>query len=128
PKKSKLGLGAVKLQKVDIAEVEQKAKEEAELIKQLPSRSEEQISDESVENQWTFSSRLAYDDGSQSPRESKDLGTKDQSDDLERLGMGISKLGFGTVSSGPNDPAQKPLEVSSRYTGFGSTGPNASIK
>ncbi|RHZ51232.1 hypothetical protein Glove_481g88 [Diversispora epigaea] len=124
-KKSKLGLGAVKLQRVDIAEVEQKAKEEAELIKQLPSRSEEQISDESVENQWTFSSRLAYDDGSQSPRESKDLDTKNQSDDLERLGMGISKLGFGTVSSGP---AQNPLEVSSRYTGFGSTGPNTSIK
>lgn len=125
PKKSKLGLGAVKLQKVDIAEAEQKAKKEAELIKQTPLQDEEQIVDEPTQNQWTFSSRLTYNDDSQSPRESKDLSSKRQSDDLERLGMGISKLGFGTVSNGPT---QKPLDVSSRYAGFGSTGSIASIK
>ena len=49
PKKSKMGLGAVK-QKVDIEEAEQKAKEEEELINSL-ARSEEEIDTGSTVNQ-----------------------------------------------------------------------------
>src|ERR1700722_5543881 len=54
PKKSKMGLGAVKLHKVDIEEAEQKAKEEEELINSL-ARSEEEIdtgSKHKSEDRW----------------------------------------------------------------------------
>ncbi|CAG8533503.1 2589_t:CDS:2 [Acaulospora colombiana] len=126
PKKSKLGLGAVKLQKIDIEEAEQKAKDEEKLIKQQSPQDEESDARDYDDNNWTYSSRLVYNDGSQSLGESKDTAAKRQSDDLERLGMGVSRLGFGTVASGST--SKQPVGTSSRFVGFGSTGSNISNK
>ncbi|RIA95924.1 hypothetical protein C1645_440791 [Glomus cerebriforme] len=131
PKKSKMGLGAVKLQKVDIEEAEQKAKEEEELINSL-ARSEEEIdtgSKRKSEDRWSFSSRLTYNDSTQSTSGGGlDTDDKRKSEDIERLGMGFSRLGFGTVPSSSNPLSTKIEEpnTNSRYVGFGSTNPNDS--
>ncbi|CAG8739414.1 22760_t:CDS:2, partial [Cetraspora pellucida] len=115
-KKSKVGLGAVKLQKVDIETVEQQAKEEEELVKQQL-QDEESNLQKPVER-WSFSSRLVYNDGSQSSGGNQEINSKRHSDDIERLGMGVSRLGFGSV----NGPTTKVEEtITSRYIGFGST-------
>ncbi|CAG8443935.1 12147_t:CDS:2 [Funneliformis caledonium] len=129
-KKSKMGLGAVKLQKVDIEEAEQKAKEEEELIKSL-ARSEEEIdtgSQRKSEDQRSFSSRLMYNDDIQSTSGSGlDTDDKKKSDDIERLGMGFSRLGFGTTPSISKPSSTKSEEsTNSRYVGFGSTNTNNS--
>jgi len=128
PKKSKMGLGAVKLQKVDIEEAEQKAKEE-ELINSL-ARSEEEMdsgSQRKSEDQRSFSSRLMYNDGTQSTSGSGLDIDKRKSEDIERLGMGFSRLGFGTIPSNLKPSSTKTEEsTNSRYVGFGSTNSNNS--
>ncbi|CAG8785997.1 1765_t:CDS:2, partial [Gigaspora margarita] len=116
-KKSKMGLGAVKLQKVDIEIAEQQAKEEEELVKQRLQNEEESNAQKPAER-WSFSSRLVYNDGSQSPGGNQEIDNKRHSDDIERLGMGVSRLGFGSVS-GPTTKAEE--MTASRYVGFGST-------
>ncbi|CAG8439336.1 1676_t:CDS:2, partial [Scutellospora calospora] len=83
-KKSKVGLGAVKLQK-----------------------------------RWSFSSRLVYNDGSQLSGGSQETINKRLSDDIERLGMGVSRLGFGSVSGPIANTEEK--TTTSKYIGFGST-------
>ncbi|CAB5217405.1 ArfGap-domain-containing protein [Rhizophagus irregularis] len=130
PKKSKMGLGAVKLQKVDIEEAEQKAKEEEELINSL-ARSEEEIdtgSNRKSEDRWSFSSRLMYNDSTQSTSGvGLDTDDKRKSEDIERLGMGFSRLGFGTVPSSSKSSSTKIEEsTNSRYVGFGSINTNDS--
>ncbi|CAG8593628.1 15753_t:CDS:2 [Racocetra fulgida] len=114
-KKTKVGLGAVKLQKVDIETAEQQAKEEEELAKQQLQNEETNL--QKSAERWTFSSRLVYNDGSQSPGGNQEINNQRLSDDLERLGMGVSRLGFGSVSK----PTTKVEETTtSRYIGFGS--------
>jgi ADP-ribosylation factor GTPase-activating protein 2/3 len=130
PKKSKMGLGAVKLQKVDIEEAEQKAKEEEELINSLV-RNEEEIdtgSKRESEDRWSFSSRLMYNDSTQSSSgDGLDTNDKGKNEDIERLGMGFSRLGFGTVSSSSKSSSTNTEEsTNSRYVGFGSTNSNNS--
>ena len=131
PKKSKMGLGAVKLQKVDIEEAEQKAKEEEELINSL-TRSEEEIdtgSNRKSEDRWSFSSRLMYNDSTQSTSGSGLDDDKRKSEDIERLGMGFSRLGFGTVPSSSKSSSTKIEEsTNSRYVGFGSINSNDSSR
>ncbi|RIB09902.1 hypothetical protein C2G38_232154 [Gigaspora rosea] len=120
-KKSKMGLGAVKLQKVDIEVAEQQAKEEEELVKQQ-SQNEEESNAQKPGERWSFSSRLVYNDGSQSPGGNQEINNKRHSDDIERLGMGVSRLGFGSVSGPISGPTTKAEEMTaSRYVGFGST-------
>ncbi|CAG8680626.1 27310_t:CDS:2, partial [Dentiscutata erythropus] len=117
-KKSKMGLGAVKLQKVDIELAEQQAKEEEELVKQQSQNEEESDLNKPVER-WSFSSRLVYNDGSQSPGGNQEINNNRLSDEIERLGMGVSRLGFGSVS-GTTTKAEE--TTTSRFIGFGSTG------
>ncbi|GBC01158.1 hypothetical protein RclHR1_04090009 [Rhizophagus clarus] len=132
PKKSKMGLGAVKLQKVDIEEAEQKAKEEEELINSLV-KSEEEIDAEpnrNSEDRRSFSSRLMYNDSTQSTSGGGlDTDDKRKSEDIERLGMGFSRLGFGTVPSSLKSSSTKTEEsTNSRYVGFGSINSNDSSR
>jgi ADP-ribosylation factor GTPase-activating protein 2/3 len=127
-----MGLGAVKLQKVDIEEAEQKAKEEEELINSL-ARNEEEIdtgSNRKSEDRWSFSSRLMYNDSTQSTSGSGlDTDDKRKSEDIERLGMGFSRLGFGTVPSSSKSSSTKIEEsTNSRYVGFGSINSNDSSR
>lgn len=126
-----MGLGAVRLQKVDIEEAEQKAKEEEELINSL-ARSEEidTGSNRKSEDRWSFSSRLMYNDSTQSTSGvGLDTDDKRKSEDIERLGMGFSRLGFGTVPSSSKSSSTKIEEsTNSRYVGFGSINTNDSSR
>ncbi|KAI6014672.1 hypothetical protein EDC04DRAFT_2578700 [Pisolithus marmoratus] len=109
-KKSKLGgLGAKKAATpIDFAEAERKAAEEAERIKRLGydrqrEEEEERARQESEKAGSTVKVKDA--DGSAAPRPVAVLGKVDpqggSSHDMERLGMGFRKLGFGGVPASP---------------------------
>nr|CAG8588940.1 12779_t:CDS:2 [Entrophospora candida] len=121
PKKSKMGLGAVKVEKIDIEQAARKAKEEEELAAQLAQSSnyEEDINSTKSEDKWSYSSRLMYNDEAQSPTSQN---SSRPSDDMERLGMGLTKLGFGTVSTQNKKNVEE--SVTPRYVGFGSSSSN----
>ncbi|KAH7913374.1 hypothetical protein BJ138DRAFT_641127 [Hygrophoropsis aurantiaca] len=116
PKKSKLGgLGAKKAAApIDFALAEKKAAEEAERIKQLGydrQREEEEEKARKEAEAAAASARLQAQANSVSvgARSGTEPGKVDlqkgNSQDLERLGMGFRKLGFGGVPSPASAPA-----------------------
>ena len=71
-----------------------------------------------------------YNDNTQSTSgDGVNTDDKRKSEDIERLGMGFSRLGFGTVPSNLKSSSTKIEEsTNSRYVGFGSTNSNNSNK
>lgn len=115
-KKSKLGgLGAKKAAApIDFAEAERKAAEEAERIKQLGYDREREKAEEddrakkaAEEAKISLVSRAQASASSGktvvSPAQTKPLGN---AQDLERLGMGMKRLGFGAVPAAPTPRAR----------------------
>ncbi|GJE92527.1 ArfGap-domain-containing protein [Phanerochaete sordida] len=106
PKKSKLGgLGAKKAAApIDFAEAERKAAEEAERIKQLgydrekERQEEEERAREAAKAKVSAAASRSLTPSSNgkvaAPVETKPLGS---AQDMERLGMGMKRLGFGAV-------------------------------
>ncbi|ETW82304.1 hypothetical protein HETIRDRAFT_318381 [Heterobasidion irregulare TC 32-1] len=103
PKKSKLGgLGAKKAAPVDFAEAERKATEEAERIKQLGYDQEREEQEERVKKEkeaLELKSKAATVGVKTKTVEVAKVAPKPNgsSQDMERLGMGMKRLGFGGV-------------------------------
>ncbi|KAH7885060.1 hypothetical protein F5I97DRAFT_1882172 [Phlebopus sp. FC_14] len=119
PKKSKLGgLGAKKAATpIDFAEAERKAADEAERIKQLgydrQREEEEERARQEAETAVQLQAKVKAADTSvkAAPVTAGRVDLqKGNSQDLERLGMGFRKLGFGAV------PAASPTTSSARST------------
>jgi len=93
-------------------------------------RSEEEIDtgpNRKSEDRWSFSSRLMYNDSTQNaPGGGLDTDDKRKSEDIERLGMGFSRLGFGTVPSSSKLSTKIGESTNSRHVGFGSINSNDS--
>ncbi|CAG8478002.1 8967_t:CDS:2 [Ambispora gerdemannii] len=132
PKKSKLGLGAVKMQ-VNMEKEEQKAKEEEELSAKnavFPHKDEDKKKPDFLEDRGF--SRIIYNELAYDPTEGNNNSSSNggngsishkKSDEIDRLGMGVSRLGFGTVAP-VNTKTTKTDDVNARFVGFGSTGFN----
>ncbi|KAG6336260.1 hypothetical protein ID866_2837 [Astraeus odoratus] len=110
PKKSKLGgLGAKKAAApINFAEAERKAAEEAERIKKLgydrQREEEEERARREVEKAAQADKAKATDGGATvkaAPVPGKVDPQRGSSQDLERLGMGVRKLGFGAIPTAP---------------------------
>ncbi|KAH9849451.1 hypothetical protein C2E23DRAFT_761853 [Lenzites betulinus] len=103
PKKTKLGgLGAKKAAPVDFAEAERKAAEEAERIKQLGYDREREKAEEAERIRLAVeSTKSAAAIKAKSPvtkaTPAVPAAPKGNAQDLERLGMGMKRLGFGAV-------------------------------
>ncbi|KAG1801979.1 hypothetical protein EV424DRAFT_1331538 [Suillus variegatus] len=113
-KKSKLGgLGARKAATpIDFAEAERKAAEEAERIKQLGYDRQREEEEERAQKE---AEKIASSQVRVKPADAVQTGTvqgkvdlqKGNSQDLERLGMGFRKLGFGAVpTASPSSTAR----------------------
>lgn len=116
-KTQKLGAKKVTADLIDFDEAEKKAKEEAERIEKLgydPEAEEEQEKDKSAGAATIMSPTPVSP-----PRASASSHTRQKSNaEVERLGMGVARLGFGQVGGGkPAAPAKK------NAGGFGSVGP-----
>lgn len=101
-------------------EAEARAKEESERAAKLgydpaAEAAEEAAAAEESNSGSTYSSRLTYNDNSVSS--SINQATEKQ-EDIDKLGFGMSRLGFGAVPQGAS--TQNKVNVSSRMTGFGS--------
>ncbi|KAL7279589.1 hypothetical protein ACG7TL_005994 [Trametes sanguinea] len=106
PKKSKLGgLGAKKAAPVDFAEAERKAAEEAERIRQLGYDREREKAEEEERARLAAAEKSAAAAKAKTPvtkaTPSAPAAPKGNAQDLERLGMGMKRLGFGAVPSAP---------------------------
>ena len=103
PKKSKLGgLGAKKAAPVDFAEAERKAAEEAERIRQLGyDREREKAEEEARARQAAEAKAKALPAAAaavkSAPVVSPTAAPKGSAQDMERLGMGMKRLGFGAI-------------------------------
>ncbi|KAI0352557.1 ArfGap-domain-containing protein [Trametes cingulata] len=103
PKKSKLGgLGAKKAAPVDFAEAERKAAAEAERIRQLGyDREREKAEEEERARLAAESAKSAAAAKAKAPvtksTPTAPAAPKGSAQDMERLGMGMKRLGFGAV-------------------------------
>ncbi|KAG2172216.1 hypothetical protein INT43_004757 [Umbelopsis isabellina] len=102
-------------------EAEAKAKEESERAAKLgydraAETAEEEAAAEEANSSTPFSSRLAYNDGTTSTSTSSKATDQDGA---EKLGFGMSRLGFGAVPQA--GATQTKTNVPSRMTGFGSS-------
>ncbi|KAI0369401.1 ArfGap-domain-containing protein [Pilatotrama ljubarskyi] len=103
PKKSKLGgLGAKKAAPVDFAEAERRAAAEAERIRQLGyDREREKAEEEERTRLAAESAKTAATAKAKSPvtksAPAAPAAPKGSAQDMERLGMGMKRLGFGAV-------------------------------
>ncbi|KAI0775595.1 hypothetical protein BD413DRAFT_529726 [Trametes elegans] len=103
PKKTKLGgLGAKKAAPVDFAEAERKAAEEAERVRQLGyDREREKAEEEERARLAAENAKSAAAAKAKSPvtrsAPSAPAAPQGSAQDLERLGMGMKRLGFGAV-------------------------------
>ncbi|CAG8499068.1 13173_t:CDS:10 [Ambispora leptoticha] len=111
PKKNKLGLGA---------------NAEFPLKDEKDSKKPDFLDDKGL----TFNPRIIYNELAYNPEGnasnndgSGSISYKSNSFEIDRLGMGVSRLGFGTVASVDNK-ASKTGDVNTRFVGFGSTGFN----
>ncbi|KAI0698111.1 hypothetical protein BC835DRAFT_1269338 [Cytidiella melzeri] len=111
PKKSRLGgLGAKKTAApIDFAEAERKAAEDAERIKQLGyDRERERLEEEEKAKKAAEDAKISLSSRAQAsssngkaavaPAQAKPLGN---ANDMERLGMGMKRLGFGALPAAP---------------------------
>ncbi|KZP04275.1 ArfGap-domain-containing protein [Athelia psychrophila] len=104
-KKSKLGgLGAKKAAApIDFAEAERKAREEAERVKQAEQQRQRQQEEEKARQEAAKlqAASLKAKQAEAKPVPSKNGATpKAANPDMERLGMGVKKLGFGARPTG----------------------------
>ncbi|KAI0687006.1 hypothetical protein C8Q76DRAFT_803708 [Earliella scabrosa] len=102
PKKSKLGgLGAKKAAPVDFAEAERKAAEEAERIRQLGYDREREKAEEEerarVAAEKSAAAKAKSPVTKSAPVAAAVAAPKGSAQDMERLGMGMKRLGFGAV-------------------------------
>lgn len=125
----KKGLGAKKVDAsaLDFDEAEKKAKEEADRIEKLgynPNDETEAATSASPTSAATESK--VFSPTPVSPRASLTApkGRERSSSEMERLGMGVARLGFGQM--GAAKPAEK--KPAARAMGFGSTGSRAAAE
>lgn len=119
----KKGLGAKKVvatggDALDFDEMERKAKEEAERIEKLgyDAEAERVAAEEAAKAKEAESRANIVSPTPVSPRGGFGSTSKDRnSGDVERLGMGVARLGFGQVGS------SKPAAAPKKMGGFGST-------
>ncbi|KAI9065960.1 ArfGap-domain-containing protein [Trametes sanguinea] len=114
-KKSKLGgLGAKKAAPVDFAEAERKAAEEAERIRQLGYDREREKAEEEERARVAAAEKSAAAVKAKSPVTksvpSAPAAPKGNAQDMERLGMGMKRLGFGAVPSAPAASSSAAIE------------------
>lgn len=120
----KKGLGAKKVvatggDALDFEEMERKAKEEAERIEKLgyDAEAERAAAEESAKAKEAESRASIVSPTPVSPRGGfGSTGKERNSGDVERLGMGVARLGFGQVAGG-----SKPAAVPKKMGGFGAT-------
>ncbi|PHH84958.1 hypothetical protein CDD83_1113 [Cordyceps sp. RAO-2017] len=121
-KTTKLGVKKVTGDVIDFDEAEKKAKEEAERIAKLgydPEAEEEQGAKAAVSG--TGAATIISPTPVSPPRAGPGSHTRQKSNaEVERLGMGIGRLGFGQV--GGSKPAQAAV-ARKNLGGFGSVGP-----
>ena len=121
PKKSKLGgLGAKKaVAPLDFEEAERKAAEEAERIKQLGYDREKEEREEAERAKAAASSPLPSSARPQSaklvPASPAPNTPKGNAQDLERLGMGMKRLGFGGVPTPTSSRPSSAIEEESTF-------------
>lgn len=117
----KKGLGAKKVvaggDGLDFEEMERKAKEEAERIEKLgyDAEAERAAAEEAAKAKETENRTNIVSPTPVSPRGGFGSTGKRDSGDVERLGMGVARLGFGQVGS------SKPAAAPKKMGGFGST-------
>jgi ADP-ribosylation factor GTPase-activating protein 2/3 len=121
-KPNKLGVKKVAVDMIDFDEAEKKAKEEAERIEKLgydPNDEEEVAAHKKSTSAKTESSSILSPTPVSPPGRGGYGHSREKSaSEMERLGMGIGRLGFGQVgSSKPAAPVKKSAG------GFGSVGP-----
>jgi ADP-ribosylation factor GTPase-activating protein 2/3 len=106
---------------IDFDAAERKAKEEAERIEKLgyDPEAEEAATKKSTSTKTTDSSSIAAPTSASSGRAGYGSGhnREHSNGEIERLGMGIGRLGFGQVGGAKPAPAAK------KMGGFGSVGP-----
>ncbi|KAF4303455.1 putative arf gtpase-activating protein [Botryosphaeria dothidea] len=120
----KKGLGAKKVvatscDALDFEEMERKAKEEAERIEKLgyDAEAERAAAEESAKAKEAESRASIVSPTPVSPRGGfGSTGKERNSGDVERLGMGVARLGFGQVAGG-----SKPAAAPKKMGGFGAT-------
>lgn len=126
-KKNKLGAKKVDASALDFDEAEKKAREEAERKERLGYDPDEETAPAEVKivaaQPDTSTSTLYQPTPMNPPRPKGDYGSgsaanrqRETDAEMERLGMGVRKLGFGQVGGGA-----KPAAPKARSMGFGST-------
>ncbi|PQE33211.1 arf gtpase-activating protein [Rutstroemia sp. NJR-2017a WRK4] len=118
-KKTKLGAKKVTGDVIDFDAAERKAKEEAERIEKLgyDPEAEEAATKKSTSTKATDSSSTAAPTSASSGGYGSGHSRERSNGEIERLGMGIGRLGFGQVGGAKPAPAAK------KMGGFGSVGP-----
>ncbi|KAJ1303040.1 hypothetical protein OPQ81_011241 [Rhizoctonia solani] len=103
---SKGGLGAKKAgAPIDFEAAEKKAREEEERIKQLGYDAEREREEAAAKAAAAAAAKSAPATTPSSGPLKPAAGDKTNSADMERLGMGFGRLGFGQVTAGPSAPA-----------------------
>ncbi|KAK2789373.1 ADP-ribosylation factor GTPase activating protein, ER-Golgi transport [Onygenales sp. PD_12] len=116
-KAPKLGAKKVVAGDIDFDEAERKAKEEAERIAKLGYDPEAEKAEAEAKAKTVSSATKIASPTPVSPSRNSFGATRSQerdSSEVERLGMGFGRLGFGQVGSAPKAPAPKKM-------GFGAT-------
>lgn len=114
----KLGAKKVGADAIDFDEVERKAKEEAERIEKLGYDPEAEKAETEAKTKTAFTSTTIASPTPINPGRSSfgsARGHERSASELERLGMGMSRLGFGQVGSAPKASVPK-------KPGFGAVG------
>lgn len=114
-KKTKLGAKKVTTDVIDFDAAERKAKEEAERIEKLGYDPDDEVAAPAVISAASETKIVAPTPIS--PKANTSRQTRDRTDsEMERLGMGMGRLGFGQVGGSKPAPQKK-------MGGFGSVGP-----
>ena len=133
PRKSNV-LGAKKTQKLgagdglDFEAAEKKAKEEAERIEKLgyDPEAEQAAADSRIKSASVSEKTRIVSPTPLSPSKAGGLGTtqghKRSDSEVERLGMGVARLGFGQIG------ANKPAATAPKKLGFGSVGASKAVE
>lgn len=118
---SKLGVKKVVAADIDFDEAEKKAKEEAERIEKLGYNPEEEEAE--AKKGTTESSNIISPTPISAPQGgygSSSHSREKSASEVERLGMGMGRLGFGQIGAAKKAAEQK---ASNNSGGFGSVGP-----
>ncbi|KAI5290910.1 ADP-ribosylation factor GTPase activating protein, ER-Golgi transport [Ascosphaera aggregata] len=128
-KKTKLGAKKVTSDAIDFDEAERKAKEEAERIAKLGYDPDAEAADAAANSKGKKSGPAIISPTPVSAMKAGGFGAagkghERKSSDVERLGMGVARLGFGQVGASAK-PAAAPAP---KKLGFGSTTPSRSVE